>query len=115
MFVAEIGQLEFIGNTSKLPYDYVEGAKEWLSQWTCKGNFKLTIAKNHKQAVENLRQQLVAEFNKIESNRMLGYKAEDFVFTVIHSETEGDDNLFWNPNGSFCIKYPIITDKQKTE
>jgi hypothetical protein len=112
MFIAEIEKLVFIGNTSKLPHNYVERAKEWLSQFTCKNNFKLTVAETHKEAVKNLRNQLAKEFIKIESNRMLGYKASDFAFTVVHSETEGEDNLFWSGTGTFCLEYPIIIDEE---
>jgi hypothetical protein len=106
MFFAEITNLEFVGNTSLRSYDYVQGAKEWLTQWTCRGNYKMTFAETYNEAVTNLRNQLLEHFKKTESNRMLGYKAEDFVFEVAHSESS--DNLFSLPYTSFCRKYKIV-------
>lgn len=109
MFIAEIKSLTFIKNDEKHTVAYDRNATEWLTQWTPRGNFKMSIASTFEEAKQKLfEMEIKPLFKTVSANRMMGYKAEDFYFMISHNEFKIGCN-FWPPNGSFCDKYSCAT------
>jgi hypothetical protein len=87
---------------SKRSYDAVV---DWLSTWSCRGNFRATLASSQQEGIERvqvmLQQKLVPEFMGP------GVTPEHFVFEVSMQEVE--DGWFWMPsNLVYGTRHPVV-------
>lgn len=112
MFIGEISSLDFVRKPATHTVHYDESAREWLKQWTPRGNLKLALAPTYDNLLQQLfEQEITPLFQTVSKNRLMGYKAEDFVFTVRHSEFEVG-NTFWLPLYTYCYRYSCASGEK---
>lgn len=79
---------------------------EWLTQWTCRANFKATLASSQQEGLERvqklLQEKLVPGFLARD-----GVKPEHFEFEVSMQDVE--EGFFWLPIGLvYATRHPVV-------
>lgn len=87
----------------ELSFNAYTSAKEWLTQWTPRANFKAVYAETINEALEILRADLK---ENLVPKWMRGVSPHNFLFEVSCQEIE--DNRFWMPSVCVWCKYHEI-------
>lgn len=79
---------------------------EWLTQWTCRANFKATLASSQQEGIERvqklLQEKLVPSFMARD-----GVKPEHFEFGVSMQDVE--DGFFWMSSSLvYGTRHPVV-------
>lgn len=107
MYITQVVEVKLRDSAKdSLSYNAVTTVKEWLTQWTCLGNFKAIISDTKEQGIEKCREMLRAELvpSWLEYR---GVKPEHFSFEVSSQEVDKDGRFWLNSSVRFLREYNI--------
>lgn len=107
MYITQVVEVKLRGSAKdSLSYNTVTTVEEWLTQWTCLGNFKAIISDTKEQGIEKCREMLRAELVPSWLAHR-GVKPEHFSFEVSSQEVDKDGRFWLSTSLRIMRDYPI--------